>query len=161
MFIQVFCGNLIMPHQCVRCNTFYEDGSSALLSGCNRCGGKFFFYVKKESLKEAEVFTQKLTKEDKEQIESDVKEILGAESEKHPIVLNLETIKILEPGKFELDLADLFSKKPLVIKLEEGKYYIDVPSTFNAKDLSMKKTGEIKNIFDETGKPDQEENKEV
>ena len=42
-----------MPHQCVRCNTFYEDGSKAILAGCS-CGGKLFFYVKKEKLEKAE-----------------------------------------------------------------------------------------------------------
>ena len=28
-----------MPHQCVRCGEFYEDGSNQILSGC-KCGGK-------------------------------------------------------------------------------------------------------------------------
>ena len=40
-----------MPHQCVRCNTFYEDGARELLKGCS-CDGKLFFYIKKEKLDE-------------------------------------------------------------------------------------------------------------
>ena len=38
-----------MPHQCVRCSTMYEDGSAEILKGCS-CGGKLFFYIKKERL---------------------------------------------------------------------------------------------------------------
>ena len=145
-----------MSHQCVRCNTFYEDGSSALLKGCDKCGGKFFFYAKKESIKEAETFTRNLSQDDKKRMESDVKEILGDEYEKHPIVLNLETIKVLQPGKFEIDLADLFNKKPLVFKLEEGRYYIDVPSTLSAKRSFFKKTADQKDVLDELDEPDGE-----
>lgn len=126
-----------MPHQCVRCNAFYEDGSEALLKGCNTCGGKFFFFVKKESQKEAQALTKNLTEEDKNQMEQDVKEIIGDDLEDYPIILDLENIKVLKPGKFELDLVDLFRKKPLVYRLEEGKYFIDVPSTFAADELGI------------------------
>ena len=131
-----------MPHQCVRCNAFYQDGSEALLKGCSTCGGKFFFYVKKESRKEAEALTKNLTPEDKKQMERDVKEIIGEEVDKHPVILDLENIKVLQPGKFELDLVDLFRKKPLVYRLEEGKYFIDVPSTFAAEDLGIEEKKE-------------------
>ena len=62
-----------MPHQCVRCNTFYEDGSQELLKGCN-CGGRLFFFIKKEKLEDMKKITEEvnLTKKDKEQIEQDV-----------------------------------------------------------------------------------------
>jgi len=51
--------------------------------------------------------------------------------EEAPIVLDLESIKIRKPGKFELDLVNLFNKKqPLVYKLEEGKYVIDLAESF-------------------------------
>ncbi|MEK6849039.1 MAG: Zn-ribbon containing protein [Nanoarchaeota archaeon] len=36
-----------MPHQCVRCSTFYVDGAKELLGGCP-CGGKLFFFIKQE-----------------------------------------------------------------------------------------------------------------
>ena len=32
---------------------------------------------------------------------------------------------------YELDLVDLFRRKPLIYKLEDGKYIIDLVSTFN------------------------------
>lgn len=119
-----------MPHQCVRCGKFYKDGSEELLKGCN-CGGRFFFYVKKEDIDQAKKLTIDLTQEEKVQIEQDVKEIIGDEiDEDQPVVLELENIRILQPGKYEIDLVDLFKGKPLVYKVGDGKYMIDLVSTF-------------------------------
>lgn len=130
-----------MPHQCVRCNRLYPDGSQELLKGCE-CGGRFFFYVKQEAIKEAQKLVSALSTEEKNQMENDVLEIIGDVDENKPIVLDLESIKVLKPGKYELDLVDIFKGRPLVYKLEEGKYFIDVVSTFEAKDLSEKKKQE-------------------
>ena len=47
-----------------------------------------------------------------------------------PVVLDLASINITEPGKFELDLVKLFKGDPLVYKISEGKYIIDVAETF-------------------------------
>lgn len=67
---------------------------------------------------------------DKVQVEKDVREMIGAEDEEIPVILDLESIKILKPGKFEIDVVNLFNKKrPLIYKLEEGKYIIDLAST--------------------------------
>lgn len=119
-----------MPHQCVRCNTFYQDGAKEILSGCP-CGARLFFYVRKKKLKEAEKMTAKLSKKDKEEIEKDILEMVGAPDEdSNPVILDLESIKIVKPGKYELDLVHIFKKDPLVFKLEEGKYIIDLPQTF-------------------------------
>ena len=128
-----------MPHQCVKCGTIFKDGTGDLLKGCENCGSKFFFYVKKESLEKAKEITSKLSYEDKQQIEQDVMGIMGDKYEEdQPVVLDLESIRIVKPGKYELDLVDLFKGKPLVYKLEEGKYLIDIASTFNSTDLDEK-----------------------
>lgn len=120
-----------MPHQCVRCSKFYPDGSKELLTGCS-CGGRFFFYMKKKDINQAKKLTVDLTKDEKKQIEQDVKGIIGDKIEDNqPVILELENIKILKPGKYELDLVDLFKGKPLVYKLEDGKYMIDLVSMFN------------------------------
>ena len=49
-----------------------------------------------------------------------------------PVILDIESINILKPGKYELDIVELFKGKPLIYKLEEGKYVIDLASTFEA-----------------------------
>ncbi len=124
-------------HQCVHCNTLYEDGSNQILKGCTNCGGRFFFFVKKEHLTELQHFGQKLSKDDKDKMERDVKDIIGeyVEDKDRPVVLDLASINITKPGKFELDLVRLFKGDPLVYKLDEGKYVVDVASTF----MSLKK----------------------
>ena len=74
-----------------------------------------------------------LKEEDKEKIEHDVREIMGIEDEEAPVILDLESIRVLGPGKFEIDIVNLFNKKrPLIYKLEEGKYIIDLAASFKA-----------------------------
>ena len=135
-----------MPHQCVRCNAFYKDGSKETLEGCSVCKGKFFFYIKGETIPKAQQIIKGLTVEDKQRMEEDVIKIMGDDfEEEKPVVLNVENIKILGPGKFEIDLVDIMKGRPLVYRLEDGKYYIDVPSTFAAKDLGIKEEKSEKN----------------
>jgi uncharacterized protein len=121
-----------MPHQCVRCGKMYDDGSENLLSGC-ACGGGFFFYIKKSKIKEAEKISKELSPEQRVQIEKDVTEIVGEPKEDQPVYLDLESIRILQPGKYELDLVSLFKKgKPVVYKVEDGKYIIDLAATLDS-----------------------------
>lgn len=121
-----------MTHQCVRCGTMYDDASNELLKGCN-CGGKFFFFMKKETIPQMQEITSQLTPEDKLQMEKDALELIGEEEElEKPVVLDLESVRMLKPGKFEIDLVDLFKGAPLVYKLEEGRYIIDVATTFKS-----------------------------
>ncbi|MDH3381814.1 MAG: Zn-ribbon domain-containing protein [Flavobacteriaceae bacterium] len=119
-----------MPHQCVRCGTLYEDGANELLKGCN-CGGRLFFFIKKDKLKEIQEKTAKLTEEEKQQIEKDVFELVGSDIDaSEPVILDLESVRVLKPGKYEIDLVHLFKKEPLVFKLDEGKYMVDIIKTF-------------------------------
>lgn len=124
-----------MPHQCVSCGTMYDDGAKEILRGCSNCTGKLFFYVKKErlqELKEEQPQLFNLSVKDKKRIEEDVYDIIGEEVDREkPIILDIESIKILKPGKYELDLVNLFSQKqPLIYKLEDGKYMVDIIESF-------------------------------
>lgn len=119
-----------MPHQCVRCGTIYDDGSNEILKGCS-CGAKMFFYLKKAQVEAARQETENLTEEEKTQIEKDVLDIVGAEIDQtKPVILDLEAIRVVKPGKFEIDLIHLFKDDPLIYKLGEGKYVIDLPNSF-------------------------------
>ena len=120
-----------MPHQCVRCNTFYENGSNEILQGC-KCGSKLFFFVRKEAMKKAQQVTSDLSPKEKKQIEKDVFDIMDIKpDDSAPVILDFESIRVSKPGKFELDLVKLFDKKnPMIYKLEDGKYMIDVAETF-------------------------------
>ena len=127
-----------MPHQCVRCSKVYEDGSQEILSGCT-CGGRFFFFMKKQDIEEVKNLTVNLTTEEKVKIEEDALELVGEEAPEKPVVLDFEYIRITKPGKFEIDLIDLFKKEPLVYKLEDGKYVIDLATTFQSKETKKSK----------------------
>ncbi len=118
-------------HQCVRCNKIYEEGSSELLKGCSNCGGKFFFFIKKQHLEEVRKEVEKLTTDEREKIQQDVFDIVGTKLEEDKlVVLDLESVRVLKPGKFEIDIVNLFKGKPIIIKMEEGKYVIDLAGTF-------------------------------
>ncbi|MBS3165910.1 hypothetical protein J4444_02195 [Candidatus Woesearchaeota archaeon] len=123
-----------MPHQCVRCSTFYPDGAQEILKGCS-CGARLFFYIKKKEIDEGKELISNLTVEEKQNIEEDVTEILHIKNEDldRPVVLDIEAIRVLKPGKYELDLVHLFKKDPLIIKLDEGKYIIDLAQAFKQK----------------------------
>ncbi len=132
-----------MGHQCVYCGAIYPDAAKELLAGCP-CGSHFFYYIKKEYADKikADVVQEKieeLDKLDKKKVEKDVREIMGIEEkEEIPVILDLESVRVLGPGKYEIDVVNLFSKKrPLIYKLEEGKYIIDLASTIkiNAEKL--------------------------
>lgn len=116
-----------MPNQCVRCKAVYEDGSSAILTGC-ACGSKYFFFFKRSDVKEE---IKKLSTSQLVEIQHDVEEIIGPiKDHDRPVILDLESIRVTEPGKFEIDLTNLFKRKPVIYQLKEGKYIIDLASTF-------------------------------
>jgi len=121
-----------MPHQCVHCSEVYDDGASEIIKGCSKCNSRFFFYLSKEKIKKMKEQNKEkinLSKNEKKQIEKDVRDIAGITDLDAPVVLDFESVKITKPGKYVLDIPNLFSKKrPLVYKLEDGKYIIDLAS---------------------------------
>jgi predicted nucleic acid-binding Zn-ribbon protein len=121
-----------MAYKCVHCSKVYKDGSEEILKGCSECRSKFFFYIREEKLREIlekKESEPELTKDEKNQIEDDVREIAGIKDEETPVFLDFESVKIIKPGKYLLDLSKLFSMdKPKVYKLEDGKYIVDLTS---------------------------------
>ncbi len=138
-----------MPHQCTHCGEIYPDASKELLAGC-RCGSKFFYYIRQDRLDEVNKINNQeiqdtlteLVRADKVQIEKDIREITGMDEEpEKPVILDLESVRVISPGKFEIDIINLFSKRrPIIYKLEEGKYIIDLTSTYktNKEEIDKK-----------------------
>jgi predicted nucleic acid-binding Zn-ribbon protein len=131
-----------MPHQCVHCSKIIEAGSKEIFEGCSNCKGKFFFYIRDEQVPKI-LEAQKepileFTHVDKAQVEKDVRSILKIEDETKPVILDLESVRVLSPGKFELDLVSLLNRKPIIFKLEEGKYIIDLESSMPSKPKEKK-----------------------
>jgi predicted nucleic acid-binding Zn-ribbon protein len=145
-----------MPNKCIHCSEVYPDGARQALEGCSKCGSRFFFFISNEKYKKilaskvevqtkiettpqtAQIETlnlvEELSTEDKKHMEEDVREIMGIEDIEAPVILDLETVKVTSPGKYLLDIPNLFSKeRPLVYKLEDGKYVIDLEASITKK----------------------------
>lgn len=127
-----------MPHQCVKCGKIIEVGSREILDGCGKCGARFFFYIRDEKVKQIlaaqqTIPLQDFTDKEKDKVEADVREILKVEDDETPVILDIESVRVISPGKFEIDLVSLLNRKPIVFKLEEGKYMIDIEGSMPVK----------------------------
>lgn len=122
-----------MPHQCIKCGALHQNTSNVLVKGCSNCHSKMFFFVKDTDINRAAERAEALTDEQKAEMENDIYDILGADpNQEAPIVLEFESINVIEPGKYELDVVNLCKENhPLVYRLDEGKYMIDLAETFN------------------------------
>jgi len=59
------------------------------------------------------------------------------------VSLDVETLKILRSGKYEIDIAGLMSYKPLILSPREGTFYIDLQSAMTASlEKKKKRKGE-------------------
>ncbi len=115
-----------MPHQCLGCDKIYDNTSEAILKGCPACGRKAFLYLKSLPSKSEEI---ELTKESKDIILKELEEVVDLDKTDMPIILKLENIRIISPGKYELDINQLMKKeKPIIYKVQEGTYVIDITS---------------------------------
>ncbi len=93
--------------------------------------------MSEKNLKKAEDVIQELTEEEIQEIEKDIRAILEAEDSEakgsEVVVLDIEAIRVVKPGKYLIDLVNLFSQKPIVIRVAPGKYRIDLSSIMLSK----------------------------
>ncbi len=124
-----------MPYQCVKCSRIIDTGNKELLEGCSECHGKFFFYIREDQidkLKEEPIIN--IPEKEQKNVERDIREIAGIIDEEVPVILDLESIRVMGEGKYEIDVVNLFNKKrPVIYKLEEGKYVIDLSASLGKK----------------------------
>ncbi len=100
-----------MPHKCTNCGKLYADGDMRLLQGCE-CGNNKFLYIPKE-------------KKEKTEVEEIKKELTR---------FGIESIRIIAPGQYEINLEKLFEREEIIIAIEEdGKYVIHLPSLLKKK----------------------------
>ncbi|MCK9631720.1 MAG: Zn-ribbon domain-containing protein [Methanoregula sp.] len=126
-----------MPHKCTKCGREYKDGSTEILKGCESCGGKKFLYVK-----EAELNRDVLEEKSMDEIadESNEEVLLVVEPEKKQVEMydRVETIRIVAPGSYELNLEKMAQTDERVVSVgKEGSYIIDLMSM--AKEEPKKK----------------------
>lgn len=114
-----------MPHKCTKCEEIFRSGDKRILSGCPVCGWNKFLFISEEAIKAGKV-TESIDEETSQEaalIESE--ELEGG---------RIESIRILGPGVYELNIEALLDRKEIVMALkEEGKYIIHWPSIFDKK----------------------------
>ncbi len=99
-----------MPHRCTKCGKLYPDGDMRILSGCE-CGNNKFLYVPKE---------KRVVAEPEKQAE---------ELRKEFIEMGIESVRIIAPGQYQINLEKLLEREEIVIALQEdGRYVIHLPS---------------------------------
>jgi len=120
-----------MPHQCLKCETVFDNTSNAIIQGCPNCGSKLFLYIKKIAKETKEI---ELSKDEKEIILKEIESISEIEETNKPIILKLENVRVVSPGKYEIDINQLMKKeKPLIYKVQDGTYVIDIGFLRGAK----------------------------
>ena len=130
-----------MAHQCVHCGRICPPGSKEIIEGCADCHAHFFFYIREDQLEKAkeQKVVEEMPVEEKKQIEKDIREMAGIEKEDSPVILDFEAVRAAGPGKYEIDVVNLFKKdRPLIYKLEEGKYIIDLATTLSGSVKELK-----------------------
>ena len=129
-------------HQCVHCGKMYPAGSKELLEGCSSCGSHFFFYIRDEHLEKIRESAEnpiEMPSAEKKQVEKEIRDMAGKTDTEAPVILDIESVRVSGPGKFEIDLVNLFKKdRPLVYKMGEGKYIIDLSSTLSRDIKNLK-----------------------
>lgn len=120
-----------MPNKCTKCGKLHSDDAPYLLTtGCDKCGGRFFLFVRDELLEEVSEEISHITKKEMKEIEIDIREIVPAakKAKDDTVILDVEAIRVIKPGKYRIDVTTLFNQRPLVIRVGTGKYEIDLSS---------------------------------
>lgn len=141
-----------MSHKCTRCGEIFVDGAAVILSGCPSCGWNKFLYVKGPEEEEpvAEGTTDEVLDETQkhetpaEKLIKEIDEIIGIEKEERSVVEEdgdrVESVRILAPGSYELNLDSLLQRKEIIMAIkEDGTYALHLPSVFKAEKKEKKK----------------------
>ena len=129
-----------MPHKCTKCGREYKAGSTEILKGCASCGGKKFLYVKDTEINK-DVLEEKSISEIADESHEDILEIIEPKKKEQVEMYDrVETIRIVSPGTYELNLEKMAQSDQRIVSVgKEGHYIIDLMSM--AKDEPKKKKG--------------------
>lgn len=98
-----------MAHRCTKCGKLYATGDMRLLQGCE-CGNNKFLYVPDER-----------KPSEPEKVEEEIKKEFAE--------MGVETVRILSPGRYEINIERLLQGEGIIIALQEdGRYVIHLPS---------------------------------
>lgn len=118
-----------MPHKCTQCGREFKDGSTEILKGCPSCGGKKFLYVR-EADRHDDVLEEKSIESIAEETKEEILEV-KTEEERQSVELfdRIESIRVLNPGSYELNIKKLAESDELVVRLgNDERYMVDIIS---------------------------------
>ena len=122
-----------MPHKCTQCGREFKDGSTEILKGCPSCGGKKFLFVR-ESDRHRDVLEEKSIENLAEETKEEILEV-EAEPNRHVEMRErIESIRIINPGSYELNIEKLAKSDEVVVKMgKDEKYVVDIISMMKSK----------------------------
>ncbi|RZN40532.1 MAG: hypothetical protein EFT35_02880 [Methanophagales archaeon ANME-1-THS] len=105
-------------HKCLRCGRKFERIVDAMLTGCPECGGNLFLYIRAGEDVRAADLVDRITIDARVPVEGE----------------KIESLRILSPGIYELNLDALLERKGIIMGLKgDGSYAIHLPSLFRKK----------------------------
>lgn len=135
-----------MPHKCTRCESVFKDGVAIILNGCPKCGWNKFLYVRDLTPEQTIGKTSEMPgiSPAASRFIKEVDELIGTKTppeskgdvKKKPeeIGERVESVRILSPGSYELNLESLLERDEIVMALkEDGTYLVHLPSVFQKK----------------------------
>ncbi len=124
-------GEPSMPHRCARCGKEYQE-RTALLEGCGECGGRKFYFVPSPGRADTARKSGPGKAAPPPQPEHPKEESPPPPT---PRLDPLESIRILSPGSYELNIEKLAQSDERVVGLGsgEGSYLVDLLSMIKPK----------------------------
>ena len=127
-----------MPHKCTRCGCEYDEKSPELFSGCRECGSRKFFFIGKLSESHEQKTDNGRRPVLKHRIRTDAARLHQYDKRSEKNVNRgyspIESIRILEPGSYELNIQKLIESDERVVRLgDEGSYMLDLISMVHQK----------------------------
>jgi predicted nucleic acid-binding Zn-ribbon protein len=117
-----------MVHTCVTCGRVLPDSSPEILSGCSGCGGKKFYFERPAPHRKAASSAPPPQREPGEP------EDTGSASQEDDLSPRVESIRIIAPGTYELNIEKMAKCDDRVVSLgREGSYAVDLLSMAGKK----------------------------
>ena len=133
-----------MPHKCTKCGREFRDGSTEILKGCPSCGSRKFLYVR-EAHRHKDVLEEKTITEIAKETKEEVLEVVETPATAADPRGRVESIRILAPGSYELNLKKLAETGDMVVGLgKDAKYLVDISSMGKPEEKEKKEKGKRK-----------------